>query len=102
MIWLSDALDFSVLTSCMLSMAFNPNGVAALSRPRKLAAGRKAREDSLKQRRQNSGQFLQRVRVAEQVQQPAEERQVTDERQPQFEDGVSAGGKDAVGPLPAN
>ena len=38
MIWLSDALDLSAFTSCMLSIAFNPNGVAALSRPRKLAA----------------------------------------------------------------
>ena len=36
------------------------------------------------------------------MQQSAEERQITDERQPEVDDRVSAGGKDAVGPLPAN
>ena len=38
MIWLLLAFPLSSFTSCMLSMAFKPKGVAALSRPKKLAA----------------------------------------------------------------
>ena len=38
MIWLLEALSFAGFTSCMLSIAFNPKGVAALSSPRKFAA----------------------------------------------------------------
>jgi hypothetical protein len=38
MIWLLVARSGAGLFSCMLSMAFRPKGVAALSRPRKLAA----------------------------------------------------------------
>jgi hypothetical protein len=38
MIWLFVARSLFGLSSCMLSMAFKPKGVAALSRPRKFAA----------------------------------------------------------------
>jgi hypothetical protein len=38
MIWLLEALSLAGFASCMLSMAFKPKGVAALSSPRKFAA----------------------------------------------------------------
>ena len=37
-IGLLEAFSLSVFTSCMLSMAFSPKGVAALSNPKKFAA----------------------------------------------------------------